>query len=216
MMEELLHHKGRLIGLYGGTFDPIHHAHLNLAFELMEHRGLSEVWFIPASIPPFKENSVKTSVEQRLEMVNLAISDIPEFHLLDLEKRRSGVSYTFDTVQEILKTDRKKTLLGEENKFFLLLGDDAIPALHQWHRIEELVELVPLLIGTRQGHQAVDCPKASERLRQAIQQGLMETSQLDICATEIRQRLYQRKYCKHLVPEKVLDYIYQNQLYYYI
>src|SRR5436853_4449646 len=136
------------IGLFGGTFDPIHFGHLNLAFELMEKRGLDQVWFIPTQINPFKMEVPPTSMEHRLTMVQLAIRDIPQFHLKDLEKKRPPPSYTIHTLQAFIA---EEAYSPTPNQFYLLLGEDSLPGFFQWHLPEEIVKLVPLLIGLRSG-----------------------------------------------------------------
>lgn len=216
MMRELMQTRGKLVGLYGGSFDPLHNAHLHLAFELMEHHGLDEVWFIPAQISPFKVDSVAVSASHRLKMVELALEGISEFRPLDIECRRPGVSYTVDTVEEILRAEAEYGDPAHPNRYHLLLGDDSVASLAKWHRIDELVELIPLLIGVREGASASDCKEASPALLEAVSKGLTDTSRWSISATQVRQRLRERSYCGHLVPPKVLDYIYQNQLYYYL
>jgi nicotinate-nucleotide adenylyltransferase len=198
------------IGLLGGTFDPIHFGHLNLAFELMEKKELDQVWFIPAQINPFKVQSPPTSMDHRLAMVQEVIQEIPQFHLKDLEKERPPPSYTIDTL---------RTFIAEEaysptpNQFYLLLGEDSIPSFFYWHLSEEIVKLVPLLIGSRSEIDQYELNKLSLPIREAIQKGLTPTRLMDISSTDIRKRLAQKLYCGHLVPASVLDYIQKNQLY---
>lgn len=201
---------GKKIGLLGGTFDPIHFGHLNLAFELMEKSALDQVWFIPAQISPFKVDKTSHSIDHRLAMVQLAIQDIPQFFLKDLEKERPPPSYTIDTL---------KTFIAEEayqptpNQFYLLLGEDAIPTFLNWHLPEEIVKLVPLLIGSRLGIEKYELNQFSHSIRTAIEKGYIRTRLMDISSTDIRKRLQKKLYCAHLVPASVLDYIQNHQLY---
>lgn len=99
------------IGFFGGTFDPIHLGHLNLAVEIMEKRQLDEVWFCPARVNPFKQDEQATDAFQRLEMVKIAIRDIPFFRAVDVEMSREGPSYTYDTIVELQKKKRLNILL---------------------------------------------------------------------------------------------------------
>lgn len=198
------------IGLFGGTFDPIHFGHLNLAFELMEKRGLDRVWFIPAQINPFKIQAPPTSMDQRLAMVELTIQGIPQFDLKDLEKERPPPSYTIDTLRAFIAEEAYRP---EPSQFYLLLGEDSVPGFFHWHLSEEIVKLVPLLIGSRSGIWQNGLDNFSLPVREAIQEGLTRTHLMDISGTEIRKRLAQGRYCGHLVPNPVLRYIQEHQLY---
>lgn len=197
------------VGLYGGTFDPIHAGHINLALELMEKQHLDEVWFIPAQINPHKSQSPPTSISHRLEMVKEAIRDIPSFHLKDLEARRPPPSYTIDTLRFLMNCEDQQTA---PKQFYLLLGEDSIPGFMKWHQYEEIIQRVPLLIGSRSGHwdKRINLPPA---LQQAVEKGMIKTHVLDISSTELRTRLSQDLYCGHLIPARVLEYIKKNQLY---
>lgn len=199
------------VGLLGGTFDPIHCGHLHLAFELMEKKNLDEVWFIPAQVNPFKEEAPPISIQHRLSMVRLAIQDIPFFHLQSLESERPPPSYTIHTLQEFIKQEIHQPF---PNQFFLLMGEDSIPGFMQWHLPEEIVQLMPLYIGSRTGvWQKAELTDFSLSVREAIQKGITPTALMDVSGTTIRTRLSQRQYCGHLVCAPVLDYIEKNRLY---
>jgi nicotinate-nucleotide adenylyltransferase len=200
----------RKIGLFGGTFDPIHNGHLNLAFELMEKKELEQVWFIPAQINPFKKQVPPIPIEQRIAMCRLAIQDIPQFHLKDLEKERPPPSYTIHTLQAFIA---EEALNPRRNQFYLLMGEDTVPGFFHWHLPEEIVQLVPLLIGSRSGIWQYDLDNFSLTVREAIQKGLIQTRLMDISGTEIRHRLAKRLHCGHLIPIPVLQYIHENQIY---
>jgi nicotinate-nucleotide adenylyltransferase len=198
------------IGLFGGTFDPPHCGHLNLAFELMEKKHLDHVWFIPAQINPFKTQTPPTSIEHRLAMVQLAIQDIPQFHLKDLEKELPPPSYTIHTLRAFIAAE---AVNPTPHQFYLLMGEDSVPGFFQWHLPEEIVRLVPLLIGSRSGIWQYELDNFSLPIREAIQAGLTPTRLIDISGTDIRNRLTQQMYCGHLVPASVLHYIQDNQMY---
>ncbi|MDR3624700.1 MAG: nicotinate (nicotinamide) nucleotide adenylyltransferase [Chlamydiales bacterium] len=194
------------IGIYGGSFDPIHFGHINLAIQLKEYHHLDEVWFCPAYSSPFKLSHTTESATHRLNMVALAIETIPGFSVTDIEILREGPSYTIDTVRSF-----HKHYLGSNKKFFLMIGNDALSSLHLWKEIDELIELAPLLIGNR----ILSAPSFSgtPALQRAIKKGITPSSIMEISASFIRKRLKNFQYCAHLVPAKVLDYIYKNQLY---
>ena len=200
------------VGFFGGSFDPIHFGHLNLAVELMEAHNLDQVLFCPANINPHKLNQEGSTISDRLEMVNLAISSNPNFQLLDLESERKGISYTIDTLRDFIANEE---LSSNPRKTFLLLSDEAVSGFFDWHKPEEIVKIATLLIGTRLSSTKNLLPEvANQSICEAIRKGWTPTSRMDISSTAIRNRLQKRLYCGHLVPEKVLDYIYQNHLYY--
>lgn len=191
------------IGLFGGSFNPIHFGHINLAIELKERASLDEVWFIPAAHSPFRLD--EKMVADRLKMVELAVSGIEGFKVLDLEFKRPPPSYTIDTVREIFK-------LHPGYQFFLLFGQDVALGFENWKESLEIVRLIPLLVGSRK---KIDLEKiGSKEIKLAILKGIIETPLLDIEATVIRNRLKNKQYCGHLVPAKVLDFIEQNQVYF--
>lgn len=197
---------GKRIGLYGGTFDPIHFGHLNLAVELMERHQLDLVYFSPAYLSPHKMDQHPISSKHRLKMVELAIADYDQFQLLDVEIDRQGPSYTIDTIHYL-------RFRHQEDKLFLLLGNDAIPTFHKWHRVEEIVAEAEIVIGNRVTLTPSFPTEAPRRVREALAHGLTLTSMVEISATRLRERLSQKLICQHLLPKIVLDYIYTNHLY---
>lgn len=198
------------IGLYGGTFDPIHFGHINLAMELKDKKDLDEVWFIPAQINPHKTHIPPVSMKHRLAMLELAIEDIPSFKIKDIEAHRPPPSYTVDTIRLILEQEEHRS---SSRQFFLLLGEDSIPGFFKWHQPEEIVKLVPLLIGSRTGHYIAAESDISPSIKSAIQQGMVKTRIMDISSTELRERLSKQSYCGHLIPARALNYVKKNQLY---
>lgn len=193
-----------MIGFFGGTFDPIHFGHLNLGLQMLEKHRLTQVLFCPAHISPHKQaNPPVVLKHHRKVMVTLAIEPIPEFHLLDWELEKEGPSYTIDTIRELKKRNPHQQIR-------LILGQDALKEFFAWKEVEELVHLAPPLVGSRQGTIPSDLPPS---IREAVRAGMTQTPEMDISSTAIRERLKSGKYCGHLVPSKVLDYIHQNQLY---
>lgn len=194
-----------MIGFYGGTFDPIHFGHINLAIELMEAHNLTEVWFCPALISPHRQQENPVPISHRIKMLQLALSNVPYFRVLDIESKRQPPSYTIDTIIQLQES--------QPQPLCLLLGEDSIPGFFHWHRVEEIVERVPLLIGKRQSVEFLLPPNANPIVSSAIERGLTPTNMFDISATEVRERLRKGLYCGHLLPEKVIDYISTNALY---
>jgi nicotinate-nucleotide adenylyltransferase len=190
------------IGIYGGTFNPIHLGHVNLALELQERHCLDEVWFIPTSLNPHKiDNDPPVSAQDRLEMVKLAIADIPTFYLKDLELHRAGPSYTIDTLRTLIQEPTP-------HQYYLLLGEDAISGFFHWKLVNEIVDSIPLLIGTRTGNWMDFNPEGHEpKIVEAIRKGITQTRCMDISSTDIRERIKKDLYCGHLLPANVLKYI---------
>lgn len=208
-----------LIGILGGTFDPIHNGHLRPALEVLEALGLTEVRFIPSRRPPHREQPAAT-VAQRLAMLELAIADQPGFRIDDRELRRDGPSYMVDTLRSL------RTQLGEDCSLCLILGTDAFDGLQSWHRWQEIPELVHLvvlhrpgaglplsqvlgdLVGQRKLHHAQDL-----RVRPAGGILFQPVTQLDISATAIRAQLAAGNSPRYLLPETVWAYIRDQDLY---
>lgn len=192
------------IGFFGGTFDPIHFGHLNLAIRLLEIHKLDHIFFSPANFSPHKHTAMPTSSNStRKEMTGLAIEGIPHFSLLDLELQREGPSYTIDTIRELKKKHPR-------DQFHLILGEDVLEGLPQWREVEELLALAPPLTGTRPGAKLPELPHV---LGQMIERGRTDIPSMDISSTELRGRLSKKMYCGHLIPAKVLDYIHAHRLY---
>ena len=187
------------VGILGGSFDPVHFGHLNLALCLMESCSLDEVLFVPTSVSPFKENAPPmASAEHRLAMLKIALSPLKKFRIIDSEIHSKGPSYTIDTVRKISQ--------DPSLKLHLLIGEDHLASFHRWKDVEELVRLAPPLMGTRSS----SSPSALEEKLHLVR---VKIPLFDISSTTVRERLAQKKYCGHLVPAPVLDYIQRNHLY---
>jgi len=199
-----------MIGIFGGTFNPIHFGHLNLAIELKEKHSLTEVWVVPAQISPFRQDEPLISSHHRMQMVKRAIEGIPGFKLQDFEVKREGPSFTIDTIKYIFK--------HYPGQYRLLLGEDSLLGFRDWKNASEIVDLIPLAIGCRRDVQlSLQLTKLGleKKIESAIREGLTETTLMEISATMVRERLKNSLYCGHLIPSKVLDYIYENQLYFH-
>ena len=199
-----MEHYLKKVGFFGGTFDPIHFGHLNLAINLLEKCFLDQVLFSPASISPEKTvNPPIASKEARKEMTALAIENIPEFSLFELELEQEGPSYTIDAINHLRRD-------SSDVQFHLVLGEDILPGLPSWKSVWELLELAPPLVGTRPFDKLI---YLSSDLLTYIEKGRVDTPMMEISSTDLRERLIKKKYCTHLVPAKVLDYIHTHDLY---
>lgn len=190
------------IGIMGGTFDPIHFGHLMMAEQAREAKSLDQVWFIPAGNPPHKKGKEITDATHRMTMVKLAIEDNPAFSALDWELRQSGYSYTVFTIKAL------KDQFPDAH-FSLILGTDMVNSLSTWYRIDELLELTEVIAIGRPGF-------PTEKLPEWIQKKVNwvpDVVQIELSATEIRQRLVEGRSVRYLIPEKVISYIREKQLY---
>ena len=210
------------IGILGGTFDPIHYAHLRLAEELADALDLAQVRLVPASIPPHRA-SPQVSARHRADMVRLACADNARFVLDDRECRRAGPSYTVDTLLEL------RAELGSACSLCLLMGLDAFLGLTSWSRWEKLFDLAHIVIAHRPGFGlepgAVPAALARElgaRRARAVRElqespaglvSLQGITPLDISATAIREAIREQRSPRYLLPDSVLDYIHRNSLY---
>lgn len=202
--------ENKRVGIYGGTFDPIHNGHLNLAFEMMEIHGLDEIWFCPNKINPHKQDAQSCATSHRVKMLELALNPIPAFGILMNEIERKGISYTIDTLRELTKAENRHPYPTE---IFLIVGDDSVGKFLQWKEPEKIVQMVPILVGKRSAQASLEGLKASPLVYESFVKGLTETKVMEISATDIRNRIRKKMYIGHLVPAKVVDYIYQNELY---
>ncbi|PCI75984.1 nicotinate (nicotinamide) nucleotide adenylyltransferase [Candidatus Aerophobetes bacterium] len=191
------------IGVFGGSFDPIHMGHINLAMHLSEQIGLDQVLFCPAKISPFK---VKTppivSYDQRCLMVEQALEGIDNFFLTRVDEHRQAPSFMIDTL-----IDLKKTYVNDT--FFLMLASDAYLHFSQWKQASRILSMATLLVGTRLGFEA-----ELESKKECLQAKQCHMPPMDISSKNLRCRLKEKLYCGHQIPSKVLDFIYENRLYY--
>jgi len=196
------------IGVLGGTFDPIHNGHLLMAEEARAELNLAMTLFIPAGQPWLKVVSPISAAEHRVEMVRLAIADIPYFKLSTMEIERAGPSYTVDTIAEL------RNQLGEGEGLFFILGQDNLAQLPQWKEPSRLVEMCYLVAVPRPGSPSPSL-KALETAIPGISQRvmLMKKPVSDISASEIRDRVAQGLSIGHLVPGAVSRYIREHRLY---
>jgi nicotinate-nucleotide adenylyltransferase len=184
-----------VIGLLGGSFDPIHHGHLITAVSLLEQLKLSELRFVVAREQPLKQAHI-ASPEQRTRMVKLAINAVAQFKMERIELDRAGPSYTVDTLRALKAKSR--------TDFVLLLGADAARDLDQWKEVEEVAKLAEIIVFGRAGAAEVSSPLIGRRL---VVPGI------EISATAIRQRVKEGLSIRYLVPDQVAEYIRQNKLY---
>lgn len=216
--------RNKKLGIFGGTFNPVHYGHLRACEEVREALSLREIIFIPSGNPPLKDSEL-ASAEHRYEMTKLAIEANPFFRISGIECSRQGKSYTVDTINT-LRHDYK----GDE--FCLILGIDSFLELPSWHQPERLMELTNFAVMSRPGfsfsslHSRIkadmsalsDLDTGKLQLYRTVLKGsvkvlLLNVAHIDISATRIRQLVKNGMGIKYLLPEAVESYIISNKLY---
>lgn len=206
------------IGVFGGTFDPIHYGHLRTAFELLQALRLTSLRFIPCGDPPHR-GSTFAAADHRLSMVKAAALGQPGFVVDDRELRRGGPSYSVDTL-EALRSE------NPDQSIALIIGMDAFLGLTSWHRWDELLGLAHIVVAHRPGWRAPDMGELGELIEQhgthrvedlheaiAGRIHIHAVTQLEISSTEIRDLIAGGRDPRFLMPDAVRDYIRQNECY---
>ena len=198
------------IGIFGGSFDPIHLGHLILAEQCREQANLDEVWFVPCAQQPLKQNGAHSTDRQRVEMIELALAGFISFVLCKLELERGGVSYTVDTLEQI-------QVSHPDAELFLLMGDDSLESLSRWKLPHRICELATPLVVNRPGSGDVDLnllePFMSPARFVEIQQLNLTCPRMEISSTDLRQRINTGKSIRYLVPRAVEKYVQTQNLY---
>jgi nicotinate-nucleotide adenylyltransferase len=181
------------IGLFGGSFDPIHHGHLILARDAMESLGLDRVIFIPANVSPHKLAHAPSPARLRCEMVAAAIAGEPRFSMDACEAEREGPSYAVDTVRLMRRR-------SPQVEFFYFIGEDNVPALHTWREIDELKKLASFVVLARGNLEPAEGFPIISR-------------NIDVSSTDIRNRIARGLSVRYLLPDAVWAILTRLQLY---
>ena len=192
----------RRLGIFGGTFDPVHYGHLICADQLSEALGLDLVVFMPCNRSPRKPGYRPAPARHRLEMVKLALRPAPSFVVSDIETRRGGASYTVDTVRQI------RTLYGGHVDLWLLMGMDAYLDVLSWKEPDAIFQECSLGVACRPGYRGEQLPGVAQGKTRFV-----EITSVDISSTAVRGRLRQGRTVKFLLPEVVEAYIRRHRLY---
>jgi len=198
--------------LFGGTFDPVHHGHLITARAVAEKGGFDRITFVPAYRPPHKPSAV-ASVEDRLEMLRLAISGETVFDVTNIEIQRGGPSYTRETLCALGRR-------GGDVQIFWVIGADMLEDLPRWHRVEEVLEMARIVVAARPGW-VEKLGETFDRLEERfgtnrvkeLRESVLMTPLIDISSSDIRRRLANHRSIRFLVPEAVEAYIRRCGLY---
>lgn len=189
------------IGLFGGSFNPPHVAHLIVAEIARDQYGFEEVWWIPNATPPHKSSESLAAVEHRVAMTRRVVAENPAFRLCTIEIERAGVSYTVETL---------RTLQDQypDTDFGLLLGSDSLDQFATWHEPEEIADRVPLVVYKRPGViEEVAAPQFANHVR------FVSAPVMEVSGTEIRSRRRAGRSIRYLVPDPVRAYIEEHDLY---
>jgi len=218
------------IGLFGGTFDPIHLGHLKTVLEVKNRFRLETVYLIPASQPPHKTNRAIAPPADRSAMLQLAVQPLDGLEVSQTEINRSGLSYSVETVDEFRQS------FGEAANLFFILGLDAFVEIHTWKTYRRLFEKVAFIVMTRPGAGRSHTPPDHETLQAFLDArisdgyvfesatgqfrhpalrpvNLFAVTPVDISSTGIRDKISAREPYEHLLPDRVADYIHQKGLY---
>lgn len=210
------------LGILGGTFDPIHLGHLRTAEEIGQELRLEKVYLIPSALPPHKTGDPVTPFHQRLAMARLAVSDSPLLEVLDLEGRRTGFSYSIETLKEF------NTLFSPDPELFFIIGVDAFLEIKSWKEYQNLFDYAHFVIIQRPGFQPEDLKPLLLDLGSEVKETLepnfitlpsgktlifMVPTLMDISSTRVRGMVAEGKSIRFLVPESVMQFIMEKKLY---
>jgi nicotinate-nucleotide adenylyltransferase len=187
------------VGIFGGTFDPIHYGHLITAVAVKEIRNLDKIIFIPSFIAPHKTDRISSPPEHRIEMLKIAIKGIPYFDYSDYEIKKEGVSFTIDTL---------KFLKNKYDDIELIIGYDNLLDFRNWKDPDEILKLIKLVVLKRKVQNE---PIEKDKFYYASE--IIETPTIEISATTIRERVKNNQPVNFLVPDAVMEYIKHFNLY---
>lgn len=200
----------RRIGIMGGTFDPVHMGHLMLAQWALEELSLDEVWLIPTGMSYMKAFRQILPGEERLHMVQLAVMDNECFRCLDLEVLRTGYTYSYETLEEL--RDRYP-----EDEFYFILGADCLFTIEMWRAPERILNCCTLVASVRGEVNLAEMEAKRRELMQKFRPDreiiLLPFLSMSLSSTEIRERIRNGKSVRYLVPDRVLEYIREKELY---
>ena len=190
----------------GGTFNPVHFAHLYIAYEAKEKLDLDKVIFMPAGNPPHKKNNIIIDSKYRYDMVKMAISDYEGFEISDYEIKKQGYSYTYETL-----TDLKE----DDIEFYFIAGGDSLMDIEKWRNTKGVLENCNFVVFNRGEYSENELNKQKLYLEEkyAAKIILLNIMNIDISSTEIRKRIEEGKRIDFFLPKNVIEYINENNLY---
>lgn len=195
-------------GIMGGSFNPIHNGHLQIAKSAFEQYALDEVLFIPAYCAPHKEKSVMIAPKDRLAMVELAIKNVPHYTMSDMEIKQGGYSFTYLTITKLRQ-------LEPDTEWFFLMGADSLTDFKKWRNTQIIASNCHILAAMRDDMDDADVKRLAKELSEEYHSDfdLVQIPPTDISSTEIRNRIKEGISIEQMVPKDVLDYIKEHHLY---
>lgn len=194
------------LGVFGGTFDPVHYGHLILAEQCREQARLDEVWFVPAARHPFKADTTVAAFDRRSEMIRLAIAGHPAFRVDEIEKDRPGLSYTADTLDDLRRR-------RPDDQLFLLVGSDTLAELPTWHAPERVVRAAGLVVMRRPGHAVPPVDELDSAIGESVSLQTVDVPLIDVSSRDIRRRVGAGRSVRYMLPRAVEVYIAEKGLY---
>jgi nicotinate-nucleotide adenylyltransferase len=194
------------LGIFGGSFDPVHNAHLVLAHVCQRQAGLDEVWFTPTAVQPLKHHGPHATDTQRIEMLRLAIRDEATWRICMIEIDRGGLSYTVETL-------RKIHVEFPEADLFFLIGADAVRDIPEWKEPREIFRMATPLVVHRAGQPTPDLTQLKLLCTKDSQPQSIEMPAMDVSSSEIRRRVATREPIDSFVPDAVASFIARHGLY---
>lgn len=197
------------IGVFGGSYNPVHCGHLQIAEAAREQFGLDQVWFVPAWIQPFKQGMQVVSASHRRQMLELALEPYPDFRICDYELEKKGISYTCDTIQAL------KAAMPDTHLYFIM-GADSLDTFGTWYHPEKICACASILAAVRhRPGKSDELQRQADILRQSLNADIhfLQTPFYNISSTQIRQMDPKALAGQHLVPRSVLQYICDHHLY---
>ncbi|PIU41525.1 MAG: nicotinic acid mononucleotide adenylyltransferase [Candidatus Omnitrophica bacterium CG07_land_8_20_14_0_80_42_15] len=186
------------IGILGGTFDPIHIAHMRLAEVAKEKLRLDKIIFVPAYMPPHKNRKDIAAPDLRYEMVKLAIEGKDGFEASDIEINKKNTSYSVETLRAL------KEKFGPETELFFITGSDSLSELPNWKNIGEIFKLAHFVVANRPKFPLKNVPQGAE---------VLKIPDMDISSSDLRNRIKEGKRVEDMIPQKVISYINEKSLY---
>ena len=196
------------IGIMGGTFNPIHNAHLTMAAAAYEQAGLDRIWFMPSKNPPHKDSSEIISEEHRSNMIKLAINNTSDFEFSDFELRHEGTTYTAETLKRLHKT-------YPDHRFYFVMGGDSLFELETWYHPEQIMKMTTILAFSRNGETTQQMQERAAWLISHYQADIRILSMPDmpISSSLIRSRILSGQPVSRMIPPAVEKYIFKEKLY---
>lgn len=195
------------IGIYGGTFDPVHMGHVGMLKKVIAARGLDKVIVLPDRIPPHKQSDGLVSGEHRINMCKLAFAKCKDTEVSDWEINREGKSYSVITLRHMHE-------VYPEDRLYFIMGSDMLLSFDKWYMYEEILTLSGLICVSRCKEDSPVLEECADKLRaKGGEVVIVDTEPFEVSSTEIRRRLRENESCEGLMDKKVLRYISENHLY---